>query len=56
MQHCLYIDTLSEELSGTEAYKETSEEEVSVVYGHYIHLTLTFSVYVKKQQKKCSMI
>ena len=32
-----YINTLKQELSGTKAYKETSEEEKSVVNGHCNH-------------------
>ena len=35
-----YINTLKQELSGTKAYKETSEEEKSVVNGHgYLSVT-----------------
>ena len=45
-----YINTLNQELSGTKAYKETSEEEKSVVNGHYNHLALKFSVCVKECQ------
>ena len=33
-----YINTLKQELSGTNAYKETSEEEKSVVYSHWSFL------------------
>ena len=39
-----YINTFKQELSGTKAYKETSEEEESVVNGHCNHLALKFSV------------
>ena len=39
---------LKQELSGTKAYKETSEEEKSVVNGHCNHLALKVSVCVKK--------
>ena len=39
-----YINTLKQELSGTKAYKETSEEEKSVVNGHCNHLALKFCV------------
>ena len=47
-----YINTLKQELSGTKAYKETSEEEKSVVNGHCNHLALKFSVSVKEQQDR----
>ena len=38
--------------SGTKAYKETSEEEKSVVNGHCNHLALKFSVCVKERQDR----
>ena len=38
----LINNTLKQELSGTKAYKVTSEEEKSVVNGHCNHLTLKF--------------
>ena len=38
--------------SGTKAYKETSEEEKSVVNGHCNHLALKFSVCVKECQDR----
>ena len=41
-----YINALKQELSRTKAYKETSEEEKSVVNGHCNHLALKFSVCV----------
>ena len=47
-----YINTLKQELSGTEAYKETSEEEKSVVNGHCNHLAVKFSVCVKERQDR----
>ena len=47
-----YINTLKQELSGTKAYKETSEEEKSVVNGHCNYLALTFSVCVKERQDR----
>ena len=47
-----YINTLKQELSGTKAYKETSEEEKSVVNGHCNHLALKFSVYIKERQDR----
>ena len=48
-----YINTLKQELRGTKAYKETSEEK-SVVNGHCNHLALKFSVCVKERQDKTS--
>ena len=45
-----YINTLKQELSGTKAYKETSEEEKSVVNGHCNHLALKF-LYVLRNAK-----
>ena len=47
-----YINTLKQELSGTKAYKETSEEEKSVVNGHCNHLALEFSACVKERQDR----
>ena len=47
-----YITTLKQELSGTKAYKVTSEEEKSVVNGHCNHLALKFSVCVKERQDR----
>ena len=47
-----YINTLEQELSGTKAYKETSEEETSVVNGHCNHLALNLSVFVKERQDR----
>ena len=47
-----YINILKQELSGTKAYKETSEEEKSVVNGHCNHLALRFSVCVKERQDR----
>ena len=47
-----YINTLKQELSGTKAYKEISEEEKSVVNGHCNHLALKFSVCVKERQDR----
>ena len=55
MRFCLLIMSLTCKTvlsSGTKAYKETSEEEKSVVNGHCNHLALTFSVYVKKRQDR----
>ena len=47
-----YINTLKQELSGTKAYKDTSQEEKSVVNGHCKHLALKFSVCVKERQDR----
>ena len=47
-----YINILKQELSGTEAYKEPSEEEKSVVNGHCNHLALKFSVCVKERKDR----
>ena len=47
-----YINTLKQELSGTKAYKEISEEEKSVVNGLWNHLALKFSVSVKERQDR----
>ena len=47
-----YINTFKQERSGTKAYKETSEEEKSVVNGHCNHLALNFSVCVKERQER----
>ena len=41
-----------QELRGTKAYKETSEEEKSVVNGHCNHLALKFSVCFKERQDR----
>ena len=45
-----YINTVKQELSGTKSYKETSEEEKSVVNGHCNHLALNF-LYVLRNAK-----
>ena len=47
-----YINTFKQELSGTKAYKKTSEEEKSVVNGYCNHLALKFSVCVKERQDR----
>ena len=51
-----YINTLKQALSGTKAYKETSEEEKSVVNGNCSHLALKFSVHVKERQDRLPTI
>ena len=48
----IILTHLKQELSGTKAYKETSEEEKSVVNGHCNHLALKFSVCVKERQDR----
>ena len=50
------MNTLKQELSGTKAYKETSEEEKSVVNDRWNHLALKFSVYVKERQDRLPMM
>ena len=47
-----YFNTLKQELSGTKAYEETSEDEKSVVFGHCNYVALKFFVNVKEQQDK----
>ena len=47
-----YINILKQELSDIKAYKETSEEEKSVVNGHCNHLALKVSVCVKERQDR----
>ena len=47
-----YIKTLKQELNGSKAYKDTSEEEKSVVNGICNHLALKFSVCVKERQDR----
>ena len=47
------INTLKQELSGTKAFKEISEEEKSVVFGHSNHLVaLNVSVNVTERHDK----
>ena len=46
------LDNIYIRFGGTKAYKETSEEEKSVVNGHCNHLTLKFSVCVKERQDR----
>ena len=47
-----YIKTLKQELSGTKAYKETSEEEKSVENGHCNHSALKFYACVKERKDR----
>ena len=39
-----YIDTLKQELSGTEAYEQTSEKEKSFINNHIFHIATRFAV------------
>ena len=48
----IILTLLKQELSGTKAYKETSEKEKSVVNGYCNHLALKFSVCVKERQNR----
>ena len=50
------ILTLQNRNRGTEAYKETSEEEKSVVNGRCNHLALNFLVCVKERQDRLPMV
>ena len=47
-----YINTLKQELYGTEAYEETSIDEKSVVYGHSNEIPNKFAVDVKERQDR----
>ena len=47
-----YSNFFKEELSGTMAFKETSEKEKSVMNGYCNHLALKFSVCVKECQDR----
>ena len=47
-----YFNTLKQELSGTKAYEETSEDERSVLFWHCNDVALKFSANVKEQQDK----
>ena len=46
------MNTLKQELSGTNAYKETSEEKKFVVNGHCNYLALKCTVCVKERQDR----
>ena len=50
--HRISVEFYNGLISGTKAYKETSEEEKSVVNGRCNHLALKFSVYVKERQDR----
>ena len=47
-----YINTLKQELNGTKAYKETSIDEMSVVYSHSNEIPYKFAVDVKERQDR----
>ena len=47
-----YINTLKQELNGTNAYEETSIDEKCVVYSHSNEIPNTFAVYVKEHQDR----
>ena len=47
-----YIDTLKQELSGTKAYKQTSEKEKSVINNHIFHNATRFAVSVNEDQER----
>ena len=47
-----YINTLKQELNGTNVYKETSTDEKTVVNSHMNDLPYKFAVNVKEHQKK----
>ena len=49
-----YINTLKQELSGTEAYEQTSEKEKSVINNHIFHNATRFAVSVNEDQEKLS--
>ena len=47
-----YINTLKQELNGTNAYQETSIDEKSVVYSHSNEIPNKFAVDVKERQDR----
>ena len=47
-----YIDTLKQELSGTNAYEQTSEKEKSVINNHIFHNATRFAVSVNEDQER----
>ena len=49
-----YINTLRQELIGTNAYEETFLDEKSVVYSHSNEIPNKFAVYVKEHQDRVS--
>ena len=47
-----YINTLKQELNGTNTYEETSLDEKSVVYSHSNEIPNKFAVDVKERQDR----
>ena len=47
-----YIDTLKQELSGTKAYEQTSEQEKSVINNRIFHNATRFAVSVNEDQER----
>ena len=47
-----YINTLKQELSGTNAYEQTSEKEKSVIKNHIFHNATRFAVSVSENQER----
>ena len=47
-----YIDTLKQELSGTEAYEQTSEKEKYVINNHVFHNATRCAVSVNEDQER----
>ena len=47
-----YINTLKQELNGTNVYEEMSIDEKSVVYSHSNEIPNKFAVYVEKRQDR----
>ena len=47
-----YINTLKQELDGTEAYEQTSEKEKYVINNHIIHNATRFAVSVNEDQER----
>ena len=47
-----YSNTLKQELDGTRSYKETDNDEISVVYAQLNELAVKFSVRVNEGQDK----
>ena len=47
-----YIDTLKQELSGTEAYEQTSKKEKSVINNHIFHNATRFAESVNEDHKR----
>ena len=50
------INTWKQEMSGTQANKETSEDVKSVVFGHCNHLAMKSPVNAEEQQGKLPMM